>query len=263
MTPRLLRARGSPAALALLALAPGCGTTWLADRARDFGQILDLDLSAGPGLRAYAGASHVAEVGWGSTSALHAGLRDGFAGSWREERSELGIGPLFLHEVDIREGSHGIVGHRTARFGEPGFDSHPFEWETTTDRRPLDLGLGAHLYFGASLELRLFELADFLAGLFGLDLAGDDVAGRTVEDLLPGLDSKDARVRRNADRALRILTGLPSSYRTYSDPSVLTAEQREAIAAWKARLDGRGTAPPPGEAAPRESRPASEGTPRG
>ncbi len=250
------RRPGSLAPLALALCAPSCGSTWLGDRARDFGQILDADLSAGPGVRVYAGASHLAEVGLGSSDNRHAGLRDGFFGTWTEARSELGAGPLFLHEVDIGDASRPIVGHRTARFGEPGFDPHPFEWETTTDRRWLDVGIGGHLLLGASVEIRLFELLDFAGGLFGLDPAGDDVSGRTPDDLLEDLASPDARVRRNADRALRIVTGLASPYRTCSDASTLTAEQREAIEGWRDRLGRRKEPPPVPSSAPSASPPA-------
>ncbi|MGH7151383.1 MAG: hypothetical protein ACREIU_11830 [Planctomycetota bacterium] len=256
------RRPGSLAPLALALCAPGCGATWLGDRARDFGQILDADLSLGPGVRGYAGASPLAEVGLGSTNARHAGLRDGFLGTWTEERSELGVGPLFLHEVELRDASRSIVGHRTARFGEPGFDPDPFEWETATDRRWLDVGIGGHLYLGASVEIRLFELLDFAGGLLGLDLAGDDVAGRTVEYLVEDLGSTDARVRRNADRALRIATGLASPYRTYSDASTVTPEQRQAIEGWRRWLEEReGRAPVP-PSAPSASAPAPEATGR-
>ena len=250
---RLRRVPGPRASLPLSVLllsallAPGCASAnWLGDRARDFAQIFDADVSVGTGIRAYAGVSHVAQFGLGWTKGTHAGLRDGTPASWQEERSELGLGPFFLDEVDLSGGSALLVGHRTARFGETGYVEHPLEISsaTATDRRPLDVGVGFHLlFFGASVEFRAAEFLDFLGGLVGLDPSADDLSGRTLPDLLVDLESADPIRRRNADRALRLLSGRDSPYRTYSAPDVVTAEQREAVEIWRRYLEERGLGP--------------------
>jgi hypothetical protein len=217
-------------------LASCSGRGYLADRARDFAQCLEFDGSLGTGFRAQVGLSGLAQLGVGWSETATAGLRDGALGSWREDRTELGFGPLYLHEVDLEGASDAIVGHRTAAFGEPGFSSLPIEYwgGVWADRLPGDLAGGAHVFFvGASVRLRLVEVYDFLVGLVGVDPRGDDLRGRTKEELVSALRSSDPRTRRNADRLLRMLTGRGSPYRTYSDPDVVTAEQTEAVAAWE------------------------------
>jgi len=240
MTPGLA-ARTTPvfllAAALLLPLGSGCRTRgYLGDRLRDLAQVIEIDGSLGTGVRAQVGVSGVAQLGVGWSRATAAGLRDGDLGSWREDRSELGLGPFYLHEVEIEGSSDALVGHRTARFGEEGFTSLPVEYwgGVWADRLPGDVCIGGHVFFvGGSARFRLLELLDFLAGLVGADPRGDDLAGRSIPDLLAALRSADARERRNADRALRILTGRGSPYRTYSDPDVWTEEQEEAVAAWE------------------------------
>lgn len=54
----------------------------------------------------------------------------------------------------------------------------PMEGEPT---RQLDVGLDVHLLLvGARVQVRLTELVDFLGGLFGADLTGDDPGPRTA-----------------------------------------------------------------------------------
>lgn len=218
-----------------LCLSGGCassGRGYFADRWRDFSQILAADAGTTTGFQAYFGMSHLLQAGWGSYAGGRTGLRDGRTGSWIEERSELGLGPLYLHEVDWEDRSESLVGHQHARYHEEGFVEFPWEFgETITDRDPGDLGIAANAgFFGVSIAFKSLEFCDFLTGLFGWDLLEDDLGAKGETLLLEELCSLDPKTRLRAARNLAHLTGKTHGYRSYSSPNVLSREQKRAIA---------------------------------
>lgn len=182
-------------ALLLVAAAlPACATTrpgwagdWVADRGADAMDLVGLRVSLGPGLGVYARAT-----GWVQLGILKRGRGDQdlpapkggtlravpcvsvgtigrYGGIWFESCGEAflpgwaGRSERFAIEDGPAVDREPIVGY-VSPHGERDL------WEQS-------FGAGVHLLLaGAEVELRPWQLADFLAGLVGYDPSGDDLS---------------------------------------------------------------------------------------
>lgn len=142
---------------------------WFAARGMDLSDIASVRVAVGPGLLAHARVTRFIAIGAGELGSV-AAARQGFTldhyqfgwikregGLWTERRVELGISTLYLFEAE----GESLAGDRVT-FGPPA-------------RRTLDVGLDLHLaLIGVAAEVRVDEVFDFVAGLFGADPLDDD-----------------------------------------------------------------------------------------
>ncbi len=167
----------------VLLAASLAGCSYLGARLRDLGDIVRLEGSVGIGVQAYANAGELVHAGAGSTRRWTAGWNYGELLSERRQEDHL---PLSLLQSWVRPDRPAL--HRLA-FGrgddlEEAADYLVLPGELnrgTVERSKVHYwNLEAGLFLGvAGLEagISLGELADFLVGLAGFDLAGDDSDG--------------------------------------------------------------------------------------
>lgn len=249
----------------LLALPTG-GCAYLADRGLDLAQSMDLSVGFSEGLDVNARITKVAQLGFGSYRGSYwVGLKDGVLDSWSEERSELGIGPFYTHEVFRSRGSR-LLDIQYPLFGDPGFREFSFDLTHLSDRGLLDVGATVNaVLFGADVSVKITEILDFLCGLGTVDFLEDDVYSPSVRELSMRLSGDNARVRAAAARALRMRFDEDFGYRLYSAPEQMPARQIQAVRRWRERLQTLSSSPAPeemGEAEaqedPRELPPADD-----
>lgn len=142
---------------------------WLAERGLDLSDVVSVRLALGPGLLAHARVTRFVAIGAGELGSV-AASRPGFTldlyqlgwikregGLWTERRVELGLSTMYLFEAE----GESLAGDRRT-FGPPA-------------RRTLDVGVDLHLaLIGAAADVRIDELFDFVAGVFGADPLDDD-----------------------------------------------------------------------------------------
>ena len=142
---------------------------WFAARGMDLLDVVSLRVGAGPGLLVHARVTPYVALGAGqigsvtaakpsfSMSVYELGWIKREGGLWTERRVELGLSTFYHYDV---EGDL-IQGNR-ATFSEAA-------------RGPFDVGADLHLaLIGAAAEVRLDEIVDFVGGIFGADVLGDD-----------------------------------------------------------------------------------------
>lgn len=242
--------RWIPCGVGLLAFAllAACRSeaSWPSNRWSDLSEVVDTDVGVASGVHFHFGISHVFAVGLGSYEGHRFGLRHGDFGAFDERRDEISVGPFQLHSIDVWPVDDRVLGHRSVEFAEPGFREGSYlPWDALqTDRAPMDISFEAHLLFGVRLRLRTGECADFLAGIFGLDPAGDDLNELDAEErtrLRRDLRSADAGRRENAVRKLRRygvkLAPTDPNYFRYADPEVRPMEQENSAEAYRRALD--------------------------
>ncbi|MBK9384584.1 MAG: hypothetical protein IPN34_07170 [Planctomycetes bacterium] len=241
---RVLRALGSVGLLLLGACRSE--PSWGSNRWSDFSEVVDADLGFAAGAHFHFGFSHFFAAGLGSYDGTRFGLRHGDLGGFDEHRSEISIGPLQLHELEVWPHSDTVLGHRRVEFAEPGFREGSYlPWEAlSSDRAPLDLGFEVSAVVGLRLRLRTGEIGDFLAGLFFLDPGQDDLHSLDDEERLRlqrDLRSGDAGRRERAVRKLRRfgveLHSEEPRYFRYADPEVRPYEQERSAEAYRRALD--------------------------
>lgn len=220
----------------------GCGS-FGKDRALDFAQSFEFGAGWSEGLEVNLRATKVAQAGIGAYRGIYwAGLKDGVFDVWMEERSELGIGPLYIHEV-FRSDTHDLLGIQHPLFGDPGFREHSWDVKHLTDRDWFDFGATVNVALvGFNVAFKGAEFADFMGGWFGYDMLEDDVHTRETHDLLNQVGADDARVRAAAARAILLREGDDFGYAIYTAPRELPPQQRMAIDRMREELSG--AAPP-------------------
>lgn len=221
------------AALTLLSAATAPSCAYVRDRARDFAKIAEVEGGIATGFNVHGGLSHVLEFGAGWYAGRLWGLREGAFVDLNEERTEFGIPLLYLHEVNQRVNGGSMVGRARVRPLDAGYERYPLQWFSgqLVDRDPLDFHFGGNVVFlGVHLSLRFYAMADFLAGIFTVDLRGNDLAGVTTDDLLLDLHSPDALERRRAVELLQDLTGKRwPEYQTPTRRDLFNREERDAV----------------------------------
>lgn len=159
---------------------PGVGCSYLGNRASDFGDIFRLELSVGVGLQAHVTATEIAHVGLGSSRRYSGGLRYGeFLGERRIE-DHFPVSYIMTVADSTRESLHSLkwgpkgeeVQHRCyavvpGQLHRSTWEKDPIHyWDIEVAVMAGVVGVEAGFSFG--------QLIDFLVGLFGFDLAGDD-----------------------------------------------------------------------------------------
>lgn len=221
---------------ALAALAPACA--YVKDRGLDLAQVADFSLGLSEGMDANLRVTKVAQVGVGSYRGIYwVGLKDGLVDVWEEERTELGFGPLYVHEVFRSRGCN-LADIEHPLFGDPGFREHSFDLTHLTDRGWLDVGATLNLvFFGGDAAFKTAEAADFLTGVLGYDLLEDDVFVPAKDALVRRISGEDARVRAAAARALELRYGEDFDYALYTVPGQMPPQQIQAVRRWREYLE--------------------------
>jgi len=193
-------ARSQNLLLTLVALAPlaAAGSLparlgrFLAERAGDLLDVVEVNLGVGPGAKFHL-AYGVQFFGIGDVRARRLGTLDRRLGTWRELDTELGLFPLSLfawpvHHAAKLTGLRGLAA--SARFvaqdGSDGFrhldrkelNGDPAFILRDTVSGPLhaswgesfSFGIEAHALVGGRARIRPLQFADFLLGFVGLDL---------------------------------------------------------------------------------------------
>ena len=166
-------------ALTVAAMLPGCAspTTYLSRRGADLADVVDLELTVGPGadLHAHATRWFGTALGWSNQRGLL--LHGRYAGTGSRETFGILIGGLSEAEIDFappeaHEGRYWAKGGGWALLlaappGELGAwpESGLGAW---------DFGVGTSLGVGVHVGFNPAELLDFATGFFGADLGGDD-----------------------------------------------------------------------------------------
>ena len=176
--------------LATALLASGCAT-YVRDRVADAGDIFTATVGTGIGVTAKAGPIH---TGLGFDIDLY-GLRGGEFGSFVPDRKTDTLLPPSCNAAVIAAAIGAFGPHKSrawARgktFSSPYLDTGellPFldlPWDDDAECHPLidpqwtQIDLSVGLIASARVGFNPGELLDFLMGLVGLDLYGDDLAG--------------------------------------------------------------------------------------
>ncbi len=234
MVERSSRACHVLAAALLMSLA-GCSVPYLADRGYDAAQMVGWRMGPAVGSQINLQITKIVQAGWGAYEGKRYGLIDGQLTSQEEIRYEFGLGPLYLHEVETSPKAYSnVVGFVRRDTLDPDYEEYSWDVSDFNDRGFFDIGASLNFFvYGLNFELRTAEMADFITGLFGLDLLADDVQRYEMSALMADLRSTSARTRHNAVRALRIRTGEDYGYASFHEPDVRTDLQRAAIGDWE------------------------------
>lgn len=171
---------------------PGRVAGFLAERARDFLDIVELNVGVGRGAKLHL-AYGVQFLGIGDVRSRRLGILDRRAGTWRELDTELGLFPLGLVAWPV----HGAA--RLCGRGDLAADARFVAQDATDgfqhlDRKELNadpafilkdtvtgpvhscwgdsfpIGVEVHALVGFRATVRPLQFLDFLAGFVGLDL---------------------------------------------------------------------------------------------
>lgn len=230
--------------------APGCA--YVKDRGLDLAQTVDVAVGLSEGLEFNLRATKLLQLGVGGYRGLYwVGVKDGLFDVWQEERSEFGVGPLYVHEVFRGDGTR-LLDIRYPLFGDPGFREYANDLTHVSDRGWLDFGVTLNpVLFGVDLAISPVELVDFFAGVANYDPLQDDVFVPSERELARRLSGEDACVRAAAVRALRLRTGQRFDYAIYAAAQQMPMPQIQSIRRWKEYLGVRVTpTPSPSEASP-------------
>ncbi len=160
--------RDAARSAALLVAAMTASCAWSRDRGADLADLFVVEGSLGLGASVDVKATDLLHVGVGYAHARKAGLR-GRQAEWLRDR-EVGLpASLLLVAGALRDGRPWRLGDWHTNSGEL--------WHGHSPWRAADLELGVFAGFlGLRLGFSPGELVDLLAGLVGLDPAGDDLS---------------------------------------------------------------------------------------
>ncbi len=222
--------------LVVLLLTGGC-SGYIRDRLKDASEIVELGVGVSKGLCVNARATKILQVGAGGYSGMWGGLREGVFCSWLEDRAEFGVSPFYLHEV-FRT-SDTLVDIRHPLLLNPGYGEFLNDCCLLTDRGFFEIGFTVNaIFIGVDAAVDPAEAVDFLVGLFGWDLLGDDAFSVPVERLITRLQSRNAWKRFAAARALRRVTGRDFGYTLFTVRDEHTEDQIQARRRWRAWFEG-------------------------
>jgi hypothetical protein len=217
--------------LLLLLLTGGC-SGYARDRLKDASEIVEFGVGISRGLCVNARATKVLQAGAGGYSGMWGGLREGVFCSWIEERAEFGVSPLYLHEVFRK--SDTLVDIRHPLLLSPGYGEFLNDFRLITDRGFFEIGLTVNaIFIGIDAAVEPAEAVDFLVGIFGWDLLGDDAFSVPVERLITRLQSRNAWTRFAAARALRRVTGRDFGYTLFTVRDEHTEDQIQTRRRWR------------------------------
>jgi hypothetical protein len=161
---------------ALLAVLLGCNADQYSKaRFRDLGDIVRGHVMAGVGVDAHVEVTTFVGLGFGAYHADAWGWGDRYFGHWKESVYDFGVVWMNGHG-ERTEGVPRVSGSHDFRFWSAFDARHGPVYTTNALRRAdwLTLRATAFLFVGVDVELRLGEVLDFVAGLFGADPSQDD-----------------------------------------------------------------------------------------
>ena len=167
---------------------PSAASTYFSDRGYDFLDMLGVRVGGGSTVYLRARPTKFAMLGAGFFRGKWFGLHGRAAGRWREKRHEGGA--LVLYEVQYERSAPcgnafmcdetflPTSSERPRRRGWLPIDKSVWEL-ADDDHHWADLGLGAGLLaVAADAHVSPFQMADFLLGILGIDIADDDARNR-------------------------------------------------------------------------------------
>lgn len=203
----------------LLPLFTGC--TYLTNRGNDFLDIFHCKFTFGPGALVSARITKGLAGGLGMLLNVQKyGLKGRGVGHWEEYRIEGGLtalgAPFYFKEVrrTFVSGNHylkedietpqekktriypvSLSGWIPLKTGDLETDDPNANLANVNafvrDRRPTEVGVTAHVLFvGVDMGVDLIEVADFLAGLVGIDIQGDDTHSHNPQTKQKKLEKK-------------------------------------------------------------------------
>lgn len=189
---------------------------YLPDRLLDLCDVVSFDLAFGIGLFADVHVTRAAQLGAGARTSLGLG--------WHEGRS---LGRLLLAESGMSylgQDVQAFGGGTSDVFGIGRLDGmhSPLDPLYQDWRDYWAVGAGAHLVFlGVSVDVHPLQLADFVAGLVGLDWLDDDMARTRAT---PSLGRERARLMIALQELLRDEQGL-ARWRAHRDERAASAAE--------------------------------------
>ncbi|MFH1999900.1 MAG: hypothetical protein ABIK28_09475 [Planctomycetota bacterium] len=218
--------------LCFLLILPFYGCSYFKDRLKDASEVVEVGVGFSMGLDFNIRATKIAQAGFGSYSGDWAGLREGQLACWQEERVEMGVFPLYFHELNRTSGTLVNIHHPVSV--ESGYETYMNDLFLTTDRGIFEVGLTANVIaLGVDVAFECAEFADFLLGWCGVDFLNDDCYSRSVEDLVTQVQAWSPEERAAAVRALRRRTGENFGYTTCTSRDEQPADQIQAWRQWK------------------------------
>ena len=167
---------------------PSAASTYFSDRGYDFLDMLGIRVGGGTTVYLRARLTKLAMLGGGFFKGKYRGLHGRAVGRWREKRHEGGA--LVLYEVQYERSDfcgnefmcdETFLPRSSARPRRKGWlPIDKSAWELADDDHHwADLGLGAgFLAVAADAHISPFQMADFLLGILGIDIADDDARSR-------------------------------------------------------------------------------------
>ena len=171
------RAIAAGVLLAVPFLLAGCGPakTYFKDRALDFWDCFQIEVSVGDGILVNARVTKLVQAGWGFYTVEKVGFFGRQCGHWFEKRNEVGISLFYLnsnYKAPI-EGNTYFMRYFD-QLGESRFDDAA-DIRQDIDRHWEDVGFVIHpLKMGLDIAWRNLEFFDFLSGWFMIDFLYDD-----------------------------------------------------------------------------------------
>ena len=184
---------------------PSAASTYFSDRGYDFLDMLGIRIGGGSTVYLRARPTKLAMLGAGFFNGKWSGLHGRAAGHWREKRHEGGA--LVLYEVQYERTEPCGNAFMSDETFLPTSSARPRRnnrlsiekstWELADDDYHwADLGLGLGLLaVAADAHISPFQMADFLLGILGIDIADDDARNRA-----PGAQSEAADPEAMANR---------------------------------------------------------------
>ena len=139
-------------------------------RWRDLIDIVDFSVGAGPGFLINVRATKMFQAVGGVSDAWRVGFRGRSFGVWREKRKECGFSLLYYQKVQ-RERIAGWI--ESMRADEMDLDTDD-SYGGDKDRSFLGAGFTIHAGILIDVNIRPAQAADFVLGLFSIDILEDD-----------------------------------------------------------------------------------------
>lgn len=158
------------------------GCTYLSDRGRDLTDCGGVEFYAGQGGLVNARATKLVQAGLGAFDGdiVHCGRR-AIAGT-EEIRAEAGIGPYYYtvydRTLDWVKGSQRNWASDPNEYGKVHWNPRD-----PNDRRFYEIGVSVAAFLGVGVNVDLFQIFDFVLGIFTIDIGKDDACNREVPDV--------------------------------------------------------------------------------
>jgi len=171
---------------------PARRSSYMSDRGADLLDTFGIQIGGGGTLYARARLTKFGMLGAGFFKGKWLGIHSRAVGLWREKRLEGGVSVLYESEYERSEmrGNSFMQdemflptsSRRPNKRGWLPIDKRVWEL-ADDDYHWADIGLGVGLLaVAAEVHVSPFEIADFLLGIYGVDVANDDARNRPAEE---------------------------------------------------------------------------------